>query len=293
MMLRLVGCIFLIFLIGSGNGVTRFVKENGRIVAKKQISEEETQVTSDVDFYNGGHMNCKSKFDDILLPIINADIPRKVERDLHTIFEAQGGTQAVQSTLEAHIEEIGMSADKTWPLWGQLGNTWRATGDVSIALQCFRKALSLNDHDPDILLNVSVVLYNLGYFADALVFVEGGLEAAPYGVLHHLTHGTVLQALSRDQEAIEAYETALSIQPEYEPVKQRLYHLKNGSFIDITLQKQLYQVFNVGSSVLTVLFFGFGIFFWICRKYKKKNLDDVADSIENCEESSKDKKKKK
>ena len=43
----------------------------------------------------------------------------------------------------------------------QLGNTWRATGNVTRALQCFRKALFIKPTDPDVLLNMAVVMQNL------------------------------------------------------------------------------------------------------------------------------------
>lgn len=97
----------------------------------------------------------------------------------------------------------------------QLGNTWRATGNVNRAIQCFRKALSIKPTDPDVLLNMAVVLQNLRYLGDAEILMREAVQLHNNGVLHHFILGNILQLQGRVEEAVASYEYALQLQPNF------------------------------------------------------------------------------
>lgn len=179
--------------------------------------------------------------------------PTFQEVEIVALFQSRGGVEVVRRELEAEIVDVGHDTLEAWPKWcvssvvswwggccvglrsmcrgsrtsgllstrgcsvsrSQLGNTWRATGNIHRALQCFRKALSIKPTDPDVLLNMAVVLQNLRYLFDAETLIREAVHLHPRGVLHHFILGNILQLQGLDQEAIESYEHALELQPDF------------------------------------------------------------------------------
>lgn len=112
------------------------------------------------------------------------------EREIGSIFEADGGPEVAQQRVESYLLGRGVNDTQSWGMshsilpvisfcihkllrnlhrppgsWTQLGNTWRALADPYKAVQCFRKALSLKgSDDPDVLLNLALVVQHSGWF---------------------------------------------------------------------------------------------------------------------------------
>lgn len=149
------------------------------------------------------------------------------EVEIVSLFTAQGGVAAVRAQLEASVVAVHHASLEAWPMWSQLGNTWRATGDVNRAIQCFRKALSIKPTDPDVLLNLAVVMQNLGYLDDAELLIREAVSLHPNGVLHHFILGNILDQVGNLPEAMASYETALQLQPSFAPCERRLKALQD------------------------------------------------------------------
>lgn len=52
-------------------------------------------------------------------------------------------------------------SEKSAQVYNLIGNFWRIKGDTQKSIECFRKALSILPEEPDFLLNLARVLFNL------------------------------------------------------------------------------------------------------------------------------------
>ena len=148
--------------------------------------------------------------------------PSSKEVEVEAIFREEGGVAAVRGTLQAKILDEGRGNPSVWKAFNRLGNSFRATGEVYKALQCFRRALHLRSDDADIMLNVAVVLQNLGFLDDAEQMIRHAVAQQPRGVLHHFVLGNILHDQEKTGEAIRAYRASLKLQPTFVPCIKRL-----------------------------------------------------------------------
>jgi len=109
--------------------------------------------------------------------------------------------------------------------FNDLGNVWRVKGETSLAVECFRKALSLEIQNTDALLNLACSLHNVGHSQDAEHLLRTALEVVPNSVLHHFTLGNVLIAQDEVDAAAQSFQTALSLQPSFSIAQDRLIDL--------------------------------------------------------------------
>ena len=118
--------------------------------------------------------------------------------------------------METFILTRGVNDQAAWASWTKLGNTWRALGNPFKAIQSFRKALALKGSaDPDILLNVALVLRHAGELADAVTAIDRAVALSPKGVLYLYIRGEILTEVGRYDDALEDYDTALIISPKF------------------------------------------------------------------------------
>lgn len=113
----------------------------------------------------------------------------------------------------------------------QVGNFWRVKGSTSLAVECFRKALIINPHHPDVLLNLARVLFNLGYKEDALLLAGQSLDhknSDQNTWLQHFTLGEIHQSLSRSEEAGHHFRHVLDLNPNFQPAERHLHQLGLG-----------------------------------------------------------------
>lgn len=144
------------------------------------------------------------------------------EPSVANLFVAQDGVDVVRRGLEVSLLETGRDHPVAWTVWSQLGNTWRAHGDVYKAIQCFRRALVLSPDNPDVLLNLAVVLGNMGYHANARQLIEVSVSKKPDGVLHRFVYGSILQRQGFMREAIESFRRCLALDPKFSLAGDRL-----------------------------------------------------------------------
>lgn len=201
------------------------------------------------EFYEGAMMeDVHTTFDYLVGVRERRSHPDFQEVEIVALFQSRGGVAAVRAELEADVVTVGHDSLDAWPKWydqttrrthtahtpspspclcsshlprSQLGNTWRATGNVNRAIQCFRKALSIKPTDPDVLLNMAVVLQNLRYLGDAEILMREAVQLHNNGVLHHFILGNILQLQGRVEEAVASYEYALQLQPNFVYVSWR------------------------------------------------------------------------
>jgi tetratricopeptide (TPR) repeat protein len=147
------------------------------------------------------------------------------EREIEAIFREAGGVHTARERLQTQLLAEGRGLPRQWTVWNQLGNTFRSTGEVHRAIQCFRRALALKPDDPDVLLNLAVVLQNVGFLDDAERLIRHAVLKQPMGVLHHYILGCVLADQHKPLEAVLSYRMALQLQPNFAPCMKKLREL--------------------------------------------------------------------
>ena len=98
----------------------------------------------------------------------------------------------------------------------QIGNYWRIKGNTLYAIECFRRALSLNPDHPDILLNLARVLYNQHFINDTIFLTKKSLHVKDPDDntwLQHYTLGEAYMSLNRYDEAASYFKKALEHNP--------------------------------------------------------------------------------
>lgn len=148
------------------------------------------------------------------------------EAEIGKIFDADGGPDVAQQRVQSYLLGRGVNDTQSWASWTQLGNTWRALAHPYRAVQCFRKALHLKgSDDPDVLLNLGLVLQHAGHPEDALVLIDRAVELAPRGMLYRYIRATLYDAIgNREREALAEYEAVVKITPLFQPALERIKH---------------------------------------------------------------------
>lgn len=109
-------------------------------------------------------------------------------------------------------------------LWYNLGITYRDAGMFSDAKIALLQAYRLNDCDEELLDTLSLVSYNMGDFNDAFYFCYEGLDINPMNARAWNNLGVYFFATEKYEDAVQAFETAVSIFPNY---YDALYNLRD------------------------------------------------------------------
>lgn len=70
--------------------------------------------------------------------------------------------------LERKLRVDKRDKPRSVQLYNKIGNFWRIKGNALISIECFRKALSINPTNSEVILNLARVLYHQGYLEDAI-----------------------------------------------------------------------------------------------------------------------------
>ena len=109
-------------------------------------------------------------------------------------------------------------------LWYNLGITYRDAGKLEDAKIALLQAYKLNDCDQELLETLSLVSYSLGNNDDAFDFCYECLDINPLNARCWNNLGVFFFSCERYDEAVQAFETAVSIFPHY---YDALYNLRD------------------------------------------------------------------
>lgn len=103
--------------------------------------------------------------------------------------------------------------------------------NVLISIECFRKALSLNPSNSEVILNLARVLYHQGYLEDAIYLTRKSLEvhsADKSAWKQYFTLGEIFRKYGNIQEAILHLKHALELSssPHHDKIIQSLEELE-------------------------------------------------------------------
>ena len=142
-------------------------------------------------------------------------------------------------------------------MYNQIGNFWRIKGNTQLSIECFRTALSISPNNPDVLLNLARVLFNLQYLDDAIHLTRKSLEMQGSDKntwLQHFTLGEILKAYGHFHEASLHFKHTLDLNPGFQPAEAHLKEMKmtpDSTITYYTLFIILFLVLGVLCGILT------------------------------------------
>lgn len=109
-------------------------------------------------------------------------------------------------------------------LWYNLGLTYRDTGDLLRAKESLDKAYSIEGDDDHVIEMLALIDYNIGLTEEALDFCHEGLDKNNCNSRLWNTLGVIYFNQEKYENAAEAFEQAVSIDPYY---YDALYNLRD------------------------------------------------------------------
>ena len=100
-------------------------------------------------------------------------------------------------------------------LWYNLGVTYRDTGDLLRAKESLDKAYSIETEDDQVIEMLALIDFNIGLTTEALQFCHEGLENNCNNSRLWNTLGVIYFNLEKYENAAEAFEQAITIDPYY------------------------------------------------------------------------------
>ena len=148
-------------------------------------------------------------------------------------------------------------------VYNQIGNFWRIKGNTQLSVECFRKALSIAPQNPDVLLNLARVLFNLQYLDDAIALTRQSLKMQSpeqNSWLQHFTLGEILKAYGHYHEAALHFRHTLDLNPDFQPAEAHLREMEVVPDVTVTYYTLciiLFLVLGVLFGILTSIDTGF------------------------------------
>lgn len=127
------------------------------------------------------------------------------EPEVALIFKKKGSKNSHVdiNELEEKLKKMKKDDPNSAHVYNQIGNFWRIKGNTQNSIECFRKALSISPNNPEVLLNMARVLFNLQYLDDAIFLTRRSLvmqTSTQNTWLQHFTLGEILKAYGHYQE---------------------------------------------------------------------------------------------
>jgi tetratricopeptide (TPR) repeat protein len=151
--------------------------------------------------------------------------------------EIQLGREFAKSKDYKKAESIFLGILKKQPMadvYNDLGMTYADSGDFGAAEFCFKKALKINPDYLEASLNLSILYNNLGFQKKSKPIYErlkkygakskGAADPLLLSKIANLYAeiGDLFHGVGENREAVEAYEKAVSYQPDYVDVQTKL-----------------------------------------------------------------------
>ncbi|CAH1775249.1 unnamed protein product [Owenia fusiformis] len=187
--------------------------------------------------------------------------PLMPEPEVAMIFRKKGSknSEVDMNYLESKLKKALKEKPLSPQILNKIGNFWRIKGQTQLSIECFRKALSLKPNNPDVLLNLGRVLFNLHYLEDAIFLTRESLDnqaAEQNPWLQHFTLGEILKAYGHFHEATLHFTHTLKLNPSFQPALAHLREMQahpDSTVTYYTLFIILFLVMGVLCGILTSL----------------------------------------
>lgn len=113
------------------------------------------------------------KYDDLMGIIHRKKHKISPEPDVLFTFTTKAKSGKMRKNFDVDALEMKLRKDKrdkprSVQLYNKIGNFWRIKGNALNSIECFRKALSINPTNSEVILNLARVLFHQGYLEDAI-----------------------------------------------------------------------------------------------------------------------------
>ncbi|GJQ65171.1 hypothetical protein Trydic_g7312 [Trypoxylus dichotomus] len=182
--------------------------------------------------------------DHLTAMMLRSRLPSLPEQSLFEWLGLMAGDQ------HASLRELGTKITialqentTSWILATAAALYWRVVGNTEEAITCLRQALTYVPTDmKDVpLISLANLLHRVGFHGDALEVAYIALESQPNFVVNHFTAGNIHTSLGDLEKAISLYRSALALDANFEPARNRLQAIlctflfdESGSLRDIT-----------------------------------------------------------
>lgn len=143
------------------------------------------------------------------------------------IRETDDPNDFVEQELEITLK-ILQSEQSSLHIYGTIGNFFRIKGNTKEAIECFRKVLSDNPNDPDVLFNLAEVLQKMQFMDDAIYLIKRSIEynsPRRSSWRQYFTLGKILKHNGHFHESHIHLKHALNLHPNYEPIIRLLIEI--------------------------------------------------------------------
>ncbi len=130
--------------------------------------------------------------------------------NVHGVVAAELGAYRV--AIESYRKAISLEPGNC-DFHFNLGNVLRDKGDLKPALASYRTALKIRPDDPDVVFNMATVLRGLGQLNGAKKLFEQLAEISPEDHTVHSNLGSVLLQLGQPEAAIDCFRRTLKLKP--------------------------------------------------------------------------------
>lgn len=125
------------------------------------------------DNYVGSKIIFLIKYDDLMGILHRKKHKNLPEPDVLFSFTSKVKSGKMRRNFDVDFLEMKLRKDKrdkarSIHLYNQIGNFWRIKGNALNSIECFRKALSINPTNSEVILNLARVLFHQGYLEDAI-----------------------------------------------------------------------------------------------------------------------------
>lgn len=117
-------------------------------------------------------------------------------------------------------------------VFNQIGNLLRVKGNTQLAIECFRKALSVSPNDPDALMHMARVLFNLNFIDNTIFLTKLSLHhkfPKSETWLQHYTLGEAYKATKKYESAAAYFRKSLELNPSLGKAEAHLRDLERQS----------------------------------------------------------------
>ncbi|XP_070561475.1 tetratricopeptide repeat protein 17-like [Ptychodera flava] len=192
--------------------------------------ETSTRTCDSIDSLQCGEPAVKTDYDHLEGIRRRHSHPNFPEPEVAMIFKKTEGDQIDMNSLETTLKQNIQHHPSSLSVLNEVGNFWRVKGNTLLAIECFRKALSLQPNNPDILINLARILFNLQYLEDAVYLTRKSLEMKSPEQntwLQHFTLGEILKSLGHYREAADHLRHAEELNPTFHPIRLHLEEMQS------------------------------------------------------------------
>uniref|UniRef100_T1IVV5 Uncharacterized protein n=1 Tax=Strigamia maritima TaxID=126957 RepID=T1IVV5_STRMM len=141
-------------------------------------------------------------------------------------FKIRDSNKVELIELETQLKFDLQTRPNEAPVYNAAGSYFLAFGEPQKGINCFRKALTINPDNPDSLLNLGRIFYNLNYLDDALYLAQRSLDVQltteNSAWFHYFSVGEILKAKGDFQRANMHFRISAKLNPDFEPALDHL-----------------------------------------------------------------------